>query len=98
MRLLWRQIAHIAEVLNKADQNAWDIQSLGSDFDGMVNPLNGFWTFEELGDMKEYLIPIAEDYMIKNSGNFSKANQLPAKDIIEKFSSKNALSFLEHNF
>jgi hypothetical protein len=43
-KLIWNQIQHIAEVLNINDQYAWGIQCIGSDYDGMINSLNGFWT------------------------------------------------------
>lgn len=98
-RLVWNQIEHVAEVLNRHDMFAWGIQCIGSDYDGMVNPLNGFWTAEEM--------PLFDSYLEKHAYNFLKSpgadalkayNRLNASEIVERFMHGNANYFLIKNF
>ena len=53
--LLWNQIQHILEILDTAGIFAWDCMAIGSDFDGIIDPLNGFWTSEELPFLADFL-------------------------------------------
>jgi microsomal dipeptidase-like Zn-dependent dipeptidase len=98
-KLVWNQIQHIAEVLNRHDQFAWGIQCIGSDYDGMINPLNGFWSAEEM--------PLFDSYLEKHAYNFLESsqsdslkdfNKLKASDIVERFMRTNAWEFLKKNF
>jgi hypothetical protein len=38
-RLVWNQVRHIAEVLDKNGRKARNTAAIGSDFDGIVDPL-----------------------------------------------------------
>jgi len=98
-KLVWNQIQHIAEVLNRHNQFAWGIQCIGSDYDGMINPLNGFWGAEEM--------PLFDSYLEKHAYNFLESsqsdslkdfNRLKASDIVERFMRANAWDFLKKNF
>ena len=98
-KLVWNQLQHIAEVLNRNGQYAWGIQCIGSDYDGIVNSLNGFWTAEEM--------PLFESYLEKHAYNFTKSeqwekmesfNRLEASDIVERFMYENAYTFLKKHF
>lgn len=98
-RLVWNQIQHIADVLNKNGQFAWGIQCIGSDYDGMVNSLNGFWTAEEMPLFDSYLEKHAYNYLnSEQSKNLSSENRIEAAEIIERFMHKNAYEFLKNNF
>jgi len=98
-KLIWNQIQHIAEVLNRHDKFAWGIQAIGTDNDGMVNPLNGFWTAEDM--------PLFDSYLEKHAYNFigsvqsdalKNYNKLSASEIVQRFMHSNAYSFLKKNF
>jgi len=98
-KLLWNQIQHVAEVLNRNDLFAWGIQSIGSDFDGMINPLNGFWTAEDL--------PLLDSYLEKHAYNFLESdqsislhefNRIKASDIVDRFTKENAYAFFQKHF
>lgn len=98
-KMIWNQIQHIAEVLNRHEKFAWGIQCIGSDNDGMVNPLNGFWTSEDM--------PVFDSYLEKHAYNFLKSpesaplkeyNKLAAADIVERFMRINIYEFLKKNF
>lgn len=52
--LLWNQVQHILEVLDHEGLFAWDCMVIGSDFDGIIDPLNAFWTSEELPFLADF--------------------------------------------
>ena len=98
-KLIWNQIQHIAEVLNKNDLYAWGIQCIGSDYDGMVNSLNGFWTAEDMPLFDSYLEKHAYNFIAsEQSDNLKNYNKIKASDIVERFMHGNAYEFLKRNF
>ena len=98
-KLVWNQIQHIAEVLDRNDQFAWEIQCIGSDNDGMVNPLNGYWTAEEMPILDSYLEKHAYNFINSEQAKHFKAfNKLSANNIVERFMRGNTYEFLKRNF
>ncbi len=98
-KLIWNQIQHIAEVLNSREMYAWGIQCIGSDFDGMVNPIDGFWTSEYFPLLEVYLERHAEDYLrSEESNNLKSYNRISAEEIIDRFMIENAMEFFKENF
>ena len=98
-KLIWNQIQHIAEVLNRHGLYAWGIQCIGTDNDGMVNPLNGFWTAEEMPLFDSYLEKHAYNFIASaQSDNLENYNKMKAADIVERFMRGNAYNFLKKNF
>lgn len=98
-KLIWNQIQHIAEVLNRNNKYAWGIQSIGSDYDGMVNSLNGFWSAEDMPLFDSYLEKHAYNFIASNqSDNLKNYNKIKASDIVERFMHSNAYEFLKKNF
>ncbi|MEO1010503.1 MAG: membrane dipeptidase [Bacteroidota bacterium] len=95
--LLWNQIQHIAEVLDNAGLFAWEMLAIGSDFDGIIDPLNGFWTAEELPFLADFLERHAYNYM-KNPNLELPENNIDADEIVHRIMTQNALDFLERNF
>jgi microsomal dipeptidase-like Zn-dependent dipeptidase len=98
-KLVWNQIQHIAFVLDQIGLFAWGIQCLGTDNDGMINPLNGFWTAEDM--------PLFDSYLEKHAFNFITStqaealndyNKIQASEIVERFMKGNAYEFLKRNF
>ncbi|MGD9929989.1 MAG: membrane dipeptidase [Mangrovibacterium sp.] len=98
-KLIWNQIAHIADVLNRNNQFAWGIQCIGSDYDGMINPLNGFWTAEDMPLFDSYLEKHAYNFLVSEQSNkLCEFNRLKADEIVERFMKGNAFDFLKKNF
>ncbi len=96
--LVWRQVQHIAEVLDREGLFCWGIQSIGSDFDGIVNPINGLWTAENMKDLAEELFHHAENFLSKNLIMLNDFNRLDAHIIVEKVMRQNALEFIKRNY
>ncbi|MBT8300869.1 MAG: membrane dipeptidase [Maribacter sp.] len=95
--LLWNQMQHIVEVLDNEGLFAWDCMVIGSDFDGIIDPLNAFWTSEELPYLADFLERHAFNYM-KNAGFKVAKNNIKADEIIERIMSLNGNTFLKNNF
>ncbi len=95
--LLWNQVQHIAEVLDRAGLFAWDCMAIGSDYDGIIDSLNGFWTAEELPYLADFLERHAYNYMKRP--NLGLAGNLIAPDqIIARLFSGNGHRFLQQHF
>jgi len=98
-KLIWNQIQHIAEVLDRNDLPAWETACIGTDNDGMVNPLNGFWTSEEMPMLDSYLEKHAYNFInSRDARNLKLFNKLTADEIVERFMRANAWEFLKKNF
>lgn len=95
--LLWNQIQHISQLLDAHDLFAWDMMSLGTDFDGIIDPLNSFWTAEEL--------PFLADFLERHAHNFvndkpykNNFNNIDADEIVTRIFSGNAHEFFRKWF
>ena len=95
--LLWNQIQHILEVLDNEQIFAWDCMVLGTDFDGIIDPLNSFWTAEELPFLADFLERHAFNYMKNNNLKFA-ANKIAVDVIIDRIMSSNGIQFIKANF
>jgi len=95
--LLWNQVQHILEVLDNEQLFAWDCIVLGTDFDGIIDPLNSFWTAEELPFLADFLERHAFNYM-KNNKLKLAANKIAVDHIINRIMSSNGKQFIKANF
>ncbi len=97
--LLWQQVQHIAELLNTNNLFAWDVLCIGSDYDGIINTLNSFWTEEEMPQLADFFERHAFNYMeAKGKTRLSSFNQLGADEITARIFRENAMKFLKLNF
>jgi microsomal dipeptidase-like Zn-dependent dipeptidase len=99
-QLFWNQVRHIAEVLDGAGYFGWGIQSLGTDFDGVVDPLNGYWTSEDLTYLDDYLLKHAYNYMQAGGKNLKEASNrnIDPEEIVSRVMTDNAYVFLKKYF
>ena len=95
--LLWNQIQHILEVLDAEGMFAWDCMAIGSDFDGIIDPLNAFWTAEELPYLSDFLERHAYNYVQKGRIHH-EFNKIPAGEMIDRVMTLNAMAFLQKHF
>jgi microsomal dipeptidase-like Zn-dependent dipeptidase len=96
--LLWNQVQHIAELLDRNNLPAWDCMAIGSDFDGIINPLNGFLTAETFVHLEEYLERYAYNYMQDAGKKLQSYNQISADKIVHRIFHSNGLDFLQRVF
>ncbi len=97
-KLIWNNIQHIAEVLDQNGLYPWGIQSIGSDFDGIVNPINGYWTAEDYQYMDNALILYAEEYLRNYGGDLKNNGNTTAEEIVDRFMGGNAMDFIDRYF
>lgn len=98
---LWNQIAYMAELLDGKGLFAWNIQSIGSDNDGIINPINGFETAEDYEALELCLIEYANIYMNgdgKNKLTMAGNKSISGEEIINRFMRTNAHDFLSRWF
>lgn len=94
--LLWNQVQHVAELLDRNDLFAWDCMAVGSDFDGVINPLNGFLTMETMQHLQEYLERHANNYMETRGKSVLRSyNQISPSEIVNRVFSTNGWQFLK---
>ena len=97
--LIWEQIRHIALVLDRNGQFAWGIQCIGSDFDGIVNPINGFYTAAHFKNLRPLLLIHAQAFIQKEAFQLEVGeNFISPEEIVDRFLYQNAWSFLEKHF
>lgn len=99
--LIWKQIQHIAEVLDRNDRFAWGMQALGSDFDGIVNPIDGYFTSAHFKFLDHFLLMHAHNYVkdkIKDRMRNEFNKDIHEEEIVNRFMSENAMRFLERWF
>ncbi|MEO8108577.1 MAG: hypothetical protein ABI594_01025 [Ginsengibacter sp.] len=97
-KLVWNQVRHMAELLDMNGRYAWGIQALGTDFDGIIDPINGYWTAETLDDLDDYLIKHVFNYLKEVSQPCplmqERNKAISAEEVVERVMTSNALNFL----
>lgn len=95
--LVWNQVLHVAKLADGRGLPAWHHVAIGSDFDGIVDPLNRFWTLEEYGELEAFLLINARNFVGANVAHPMRhaINQLTAEEIISRLFAENAWSFFQ---
>ncbi|HTJ49653.1 MAG TPA: membrane dipeptidase, partial [Cyclobacteriaceae bacterium] len=98
--LLWNQVQHIAELLDRNNLPAWDCIALGTDFEGIINPLNGYLTAETIVQLEQYLERYAYNYMNGPGKNlqYGNNNAIKADEIMNKIFNSNGMNFINRYF
>ncbi len=96
--LIWRQLEHCALLMNGANISCWNTLVIGSDFDGIINPMKGLWTSENMKDVREYLIFHANNFLKDHSNTLIAINRISAEEIIDRLLYNNVETFLENNY
>ena len=99
-RLVWNQVRHIAEILDKNGRKAWNTAAIGSDFDGIVDPLNGFWSSEDFPSLAEYLLLHASEYLHSGGKKLTMPENRYAdpEEIVLNIMCNNIMTFLHNRF
>lgn len=95
--LVWNQVQHVAELLDRHGLFAWGTLALGTDFDGIVDPINGYWTHEQLPALSDYLLMHAHNYLTgPGQQNLTLAlnRTLDEEEVVSRIMADNALAFL----
>lgn len=97
--MIWHQIRHIAEVLDKNYIFGWGTACIGSDYDGTIDPLPGIWTAEYFSTLYEGILRNATDYLKKpNLLTLDENRLITPEEITQRFFLKNTVSFIHRFF
>lgn len=98
-KMLWNNIQHIVQLLDMHDMYAWDCMAIGSDNDGMIDPINQFWTAEDMDDLLQYIERHAYDFfndektILKND-----YNRISPAEVVDRIFQSNAYEFFRKYF
>lgn len=102
IKLIWKKLLYAAEYLNKQGEECWSTVCLGTDFDGIINPLNGFWTAKEIPLIAPLLSKEIEKFKRRSPERWKKfeqnGNAEKTETIVHNFMYENARGFLEREF
>ena len=94
--LVWNQLLYMAEVLDAHDLFGWGHVAIGSDYDGIVDPLNSFWTVEQYEALAQYIERHAYTFFTKNPDHFkNSANNITPDELVERLFHSNAWTFFK---
>lgn len=102
LKCIVANIFHIARVCKK--KKGWDIITIGSDFDGMINALDSYQTAEDFPvlekDLQKYIEKIngIEEIGMSRADMDVLIGDYSAKQIVEKVMKTNAIEFLRKYF
>ena len=98
--LLWEQVRHIAEVLDRNGLFAWGIQAIGTDFDGFMDPINGLWTAKDIPALEPYLLDLVSAYLSDNACPLVKEENtlIASEEIVHRVMRGNAFNLLKRYY
>ena len=95
-QVIWNHILHIAKIIDARGLHAWDYTCIGSDFDGVINPINYFLSSESMPLFKDCLLHHAMRFM-NGQPKLKNRNLLDPEIIVDKILSQNAFRFIKKN-
>jgi microsomal dipeptidase-like Zn-dependent dipeptidase len=98
-KMLWNNIQHIVQLLDHNDMFAWDCITIGSDFDGVIDPINMFWSAEDMDDLVQYTERHAFNFFNDPKTIFKNDfNKIDASEVVERIFHFNAFEFMRKYF
>jgi microsomal dipeptidase-like Zn-dependent dipeptidase len=97
--MVWNNIQHIAQLLDSNDLFAWDCITIGSDFDGVIDPINMFWSQEDMDDLVQYIERHAFNFFNDPETVFKNSfNKIEPLEVIDRIFHFNAFEFFRKYF
>jgi microsomal dipeptidase-like Zn-dependent dipeptidase len=98
-KLVWNNIQHIVQLLDQNDLFAWDCIAMGTDHDGIIDPINLFWTSEEMDDLLQYIERHAYNFFSDPEIVLKHTyNRISAAEAVERIFHSNAMEFFRKYF
>lgn len=97
----WEQVILIAEFAyqNGFSENPWSCLALGSDYDGVINPLNSYRDASTMPNLRSHLITYLNNYWENEACIIPKNhNNKDAEKVIHDIMFQNALNFLNNHY
>lgn len=97
--LLWNQLLYMAEMLDAQGMFGWGHVAIGSDYDGIVDPLNSFWTLEQYEALQQFVERHAYKHFTEKPDFFRHSfNRITADEVVERLFHRNAWEFFKRWF
>ena len=94
-KLIWNNVEQIVKVCAKESLNPWPYICIGSDYDGIINPTNGFWTLKYMPRLRFYFQKHLHELLEKHSEySFGMSEQ----KIIDGIFSNNMINFIIQHY
>lgn len=98
-KMVWNNIQHIVQLLDQNDLFAWDCITIGSDFDGIIDPINMFWSAEDMDDLVQYIERHAFNFFNDPATTFKNSfNKIDPAEVIDRIFHYNAYEFFRKYF
>jgi microsomal dipeptidase-like Zn-dependent dipeptidase len=101
-KLVWNQVRHVAELLDMNGMYAWDVQVIGSDFDGLIDPINGYWTSRNFDDLDDYLLKHVFNYLKEVKGKCpliqDRNKSISPEEVVDRVMTSNVLNYLSRHY
>ena len=94
-RILWNQMAYIAEVCDAEGLFGWGCTAIGSDFDGSIHPFPGVLTAAGLEPLSRELVRLADAFLARRTLTVPENRHITAEEIVERFVYSNTVAFLK---
>jgi microsomal dipeptidase-like Zn-dependent dipeptidase len=93
--LIWNNIEQIVKVTAKEKLNPWHSICIGSDYDGIINPINGFWTLKYMPRLRKYLEKHLQHFF---NDHPELAYNMSSDEIMDAMFSNNTIRFIIKHF
>ena len=98
-KMLWNNIQHIVQLLDRNNIYAWDYIAIGSDFDGVIDPINMFWSAEEMEDLVQYTERHAFNFFHDPANILLNSyNRIKPAEVVDRLFHYNAFEFFRKYF
>lgn len=102
IKILWKHFQYIAEKVSTLPRTlgatVWDNICLGTDFDGVINPVNEYQTYRDMGEFEDFLLMEISNYMQYPSSFFQQQDLIEPIEILSKICFKNLVGFVKRYF
>ncbi|TAJ11589.1 hypothetical protein DMA11_16160 [Marinilabiliaceae bacterium JC017] len=103
--LVWNAMHYIAGkcadiIEEKGLQGAdpWSVLTIGSDYDGLINPINKYPTLVSYPLLKEHLVKHARKFKASGDSVLHKHTRQTPEELVDQIMHENGLNFLKKNF
>ncbi len=94
--MIWHNMRYIAEVATlhkQPGQSAWDFISLGTDYDGIINPIDNYGTAETIPDLRTFVRGLLTNYLATTTMLKDSDRQMNVNTILDKIFFQNIIDF-----
>ena len=95
---IWNNLMDIAETCYKNGLDPWKHICIGSDYDGIINPLNEYRTVSQINELMTCLQDFLTDYWSLKQPVIPKNTGGNPSDIIYQLAYKNTVNFVKQHF